>query len=112
MTDNRGFFKCVFQTSGIEGELLQSEPRERSIAQINHSWSGSNVLRGIHVEPWSKLVYVDAVRAKLVVDLRQGSTTYANRLLVDAGDSAEAQVPFTYPKVLAMVTILSNLLTI
>jgi dTDP-4-dehydrorhamnose 3,5-epimerase len=97
--DERGFFKYIFQTSGIEGELLQPGSEDRSIAQINHSWSESNVLRGIHVEPWSKLVYVVAGRARLVVvDLRPESATYADWLSVDVGDFTEGRIAVYIPE--------------
>lgn len=52
-TDERGFFREVFHKDELEVVLgYKFEP-----VQWNHSKSNAKVLRGIHPDPWDKLVY-------------------------------------------------------
>ena len=65
--DDRGFFEELYSLKGIPFECQQ----------INCSRSKSNVIRGIHVTPFAKLVH--CVMGKIfdvVVDLREDSKTY------------------------------------
>lgn len=51
--DNRGFFREVYHKDELEKTLgHQFNP-----VQLNHSLSQPKVLRGIHPDPWDKLVY-------------------------------------------------------
>ncbi|MBI4037248.1 dTDP-4-dehydrorhamnose 3,5-epimerase family protein [Candidatus Daviesbacteria bacterium] len=51
--DNRGFFREVYH----KDELEEALGYEFNAVQMNHSLSGPKVLRGIHPDPWDKLVY-------------------------------------------------------
>ena len=61
--DDRGFFKHTYQHS----ELTQALGREPRLRQGNHSRSQAGVLRGFHIEPWDKLIYVPRGLATCVV---------------------------------------------
>lgn len=65
--DNRGYFQELFSQNDLPFK----------VAQINCSLSQRNVLRGLHVVPFAKLVY--CVKGKIfdvVADVRKGSETY------------------------------------
>lgn len=83
LTDGRGWFKYVFQASGI-GEL---ETNTFQIQQGNHSWSRRGTLRGIHREPWTKLVYVPAGHVRVcVVNLVVDHPEFGDHMLTEIGD--------------------------
>jgi dTDP-4-dehydrorhamnose 3,5-epimerase len=71
--DGRGFFRESIRIPDLEKELGYSF----TVAQTNHSRSTKNTLRGIHIAPWNKLIYVTrgAVQA-VIVDLREDSPTF------------------------------------
>lgn len=72
-SDDRGFFKEIGRTS----EINQAIGSEFKIAQINHSYSVKNVLRGIHIAPWNKLIYVVTGKVQCaIVDTRPDSPTF------------------------------------
>lgn len=82
--DERGFFKQTYQ----HGELTQALGREPRLRQGNHSRSQSGVLRGFHIEPWDKLVYVPRGLATCVVaDVRPNSPTFGRTASFLLGDS-------------------------
>jgi dTDP-4-dehydrorhamnose 3,5-epimerase len=65
--DDRGFFQEIFN------HTMQS----MDVQQVNWSTSNKNVLRGIHVAPYAKLVTcVSGSIYDVVVDLRRGSESY------------------------------------
>jgi dTDP-4-dehydrorhamnose 3,5-epimerase len=71
--DDRGFFREPARIREIE----EVTGIKFNVAQMNHSRSSKNTLRGIHVAPWNKLIYVTRGRVQIVnVDLREGSETY------------------------------------
>ena len=71
--DDRGFFR---ESARIK-EIEEATGIEFKVAQMNHSRSGKNSLRGIHIAPWNKLIYVTRGKVQsVVVDLREGSPTY------------------------------------
>lgn len=73
ISDDRGFFKEVARLSEINTALGS----QFNIAQINHSHSQKNVLRGIHAAPWNKLIYVASGKVQCaIVDLRPDSPTF------------------------------------
>lgn len=73
VTDERGFFKEVARLS----EINESLGSQFNIAQINHSHSEKNVLRGIHIAPWNKLIYVASGKVQCAIaDLRPDSPTF------------------------------------
>ena len=82
--DERGYFKQTYQHSEL-AEALGREPRLR---QGNHSRSQARVLRGFHVEPWDKLIYVPRGLATCVVaDVRPHSPTFGQTAQFLLGDS-------------------------
>ena len=82
--DERGFFKETFRKSEFEKAL----GREWVTAQENHSRSKKGVLRGIHVAPWSKLIYVPRGEVyEVVVDLRKNSATFKKWISINLGES-------------------------
>jgi dTDP-4-dehydrorhamnose 3,5-epimerase len=84
--DARGFFH---QTS-VLSELSDALGQAPSFVQSNHARSMPGVLRGIHAEPWAKLVYVAAGQARAVmVDLRPDSPTFATHLSILLGDGTD-----------------------
>ncbi|MFT4195315.1 dTDP-4-dehydrorhamnose 3,5-epimerase family protein [Ottowia sp.] len=82
--DERGFFKQSYQ----HGELAQALGREPRLRQGNHSRSQARVLRGFHLEPWDKLIYVPRGLATCVVaDVRPASPTFGQTARFLLGDS-------------------------
>ena len=66
--DNRGFFQELFSQKYLPSFV---------IAQVNCSLSEKNVVRGLHIVPFAKLVH--CIRGKIfdvVADLRPDSKTY------------------------------------
>ena len=73
MDDERGFFREVLEKRDIEA----AAGNKIEIVQWNHSRSNPGVIRGIHAEPWDKIVYcVHGSVLNVVVDLRVGSATF------------------------------------
>ena len=82
-TDNRGFFLETFRMS----ELKKMNPSLKPFVQGCHSHSAQGVLRGLHAEPWDKLVYV--VQGEVftaVVDLRKDSSTFGKVCTFNLGE--------------------------
>ncbi|MFA5932934.1 MAG: dTDP-4-dehydrorhamnose 3,5-epimerase [Microgenomates group bacterium] len=81
--DDRGFFHETFRMNELEEKL----GKPFNIVQQNHSRSVKNTLRGIHVAPWSKLIYVPRGKVQqVVVDLRQTSETFGKWITVELGE--------------------------
>ncbi len=71
--DDRGFFKESARIRGIE----EAAGISFNVAQMNHARSSKNTLRGIHIAPWNKLIYVTSgIVKEVVVDLRNDSPTF------------------------------------
>lgn len=84
LLDERGLFKHTYQHS----ELTQALGREPRLRQGNHSRSHARVLRGFHVEPWDKLIYVPRGLATCVVaDVRPDSPTFGRTERFLLGDA-------------------------
>lgn len=82
-SDDRGFFHETFRKNDLE--KFTGKPFE--IVQQNHSRSVKDTLRGIHVAPWSKLVYVTRGEVQeVVIDLRKDSPTFAKVISVNLGE--------------------------
>ena len=80
--DSRGFFKYAFQASDLRGGGVDGY----EVRQVNHSYSSKNVLRGIHREPWGKVVYVPFGIAEIcVVNLIAGHEEFADYCLITVG---------------------------
>lgn len=72
--DDRGFFAEVGHTYKIE-EIINIPFK---IAQVNHSRSLDNVVRGMHAEGWNKLVTVTSgVSFSAIADVRPDSKTFS-----------------------------------
>jgi dTDP-4-dehydrorhamnose 3,5-epimerase len=81
--DERGFFKEVLRVSKLE----QAIGKEFVVKQVNHSQSVKNTLRGIHVAPWNKIIYVVNGKVQVVVvDCRQDSPTFGQHESIILGD--------------------------
>lgn len=71
--DDRGFFREVFHLDELEKAVGQPI----HFVQTNHSKSKPGVLRGIHSDPWNKLVYVVSGKAFIAIaDVRLDSQTF------------------------------------
>lgn len=87
--DDRGFFHEVFRKNELEEAI--GSPFE--IVQQNHSRSVKNTLRGIHVAPWSKLVYVSKGSVQgIIVDLRDDSPTFKKWISISLGEETNSAV--------------------
>jgi len=83
--DKRGFFSEVGHTHKIEDII--GIPFK--IAQVNHSRSLTNVVRGMHAEGWNKLVTVTGgVSFNAIADVRPDSKTFGKveTFLLGVGD--------------------------
>lgn len=73
VADERGFFAEVGHTHKIEA--VTGQPFK--IAQINHSRSNLNVVRGMHAEGWNKLVTViNGLAFSALADVRSDSPSF------------------------------------
>ncbi len=71
--DERGFFREPFRRDEFEESLGKSWVH----VQENHAFSKKDVLRGIHVAPWDKFVYVPYGEVlSVIVDVRKDSSTF------------------------------------
>lgn len=87
--DARGFFREVERRGSVEAAL----DRALTHRQWNHARSTNGVLRGIHVAPWTKCVYVVRGEAQvIVVDLRPGSGAFGVHEAFVLGESRRAMV--------------------
>ena len=84
MDDERGFFREVLEKRDIEA----TTGKKIEIVQWNHSRSKPGVIRGIHAEPWDKIVYcVHGSVLAVAVDLRVGSSTFGKVFSKELGES-------------------------
>jgi dTDP-4-dehydrorhamnose 3,5-epimerase len=82
--DGRGFFRELFRKSELEAIL----GRKFDISQANHSHNEQKgILRGLHIAPWDKLIYVTRGRVQVViVDTRPDSPTFGQCFSTEIGD--------------------------
>lgn len=81
--DERGFFRELYRKSDLDTKLgFEFLP-----VQTNHSRSGQNIVRGIHIAQWHKLVtvYRGSVQ-QVVVDVNPNSPTFSKYISVDLGE--------------------------
>jgi dTDP-4-dehydrorhamnose 3,5-epimerase len=72
-SDDRGFFREPARIKDIE----KVSGISFNVVQMNHARSAKNTLRGIHIAPWNKMIYVTRGKVQAVlVDLREDSPTY------------------------------------
>jgi len=91
--DDRGFFQELYEEDKYQHGLDHVEQRWQ---QVNWSLSNKNVLRGIHVAQYAKLVTCIAGKIwDLVVDLRSKSPTFLKWIGVELclGDAKQVYVP-------------------
>jgi dTDP-4-dehydrorhamnose 3,5-epimerase len=82
--DNRGLFKEIVELRDLETVL----GKEIHIVQANHSKSIPRVIRGIHSEPWEKIIYVPKGTVKAVfVDLRTDSPVFGKAITITFSDT-------------------------
>lgn len=87
--DDRGFFKETVRIPHIE-KILNKEFR---VVQMNHSRSQKNTLRGIHVAPWNKLIYISrGIVQSVIVDLRKDSKTFGKHQSFVIGEENKASI--------------------
>lgn len=81
--DERGFFRELYRKSELDARLgFSFDP-----VQTNHSRSVKNILRGIHIAPWHKLVTVYRGNVQqVVVDTRPDSKTFGKYISIDLGE--------------------------
>jgi dTDP-4-dehydrorhamnose 3,5-epimerase len=81
--DDRGFFREVVRISQVEEKIGQPF----IVKQFNHSRSTRNTLRGIHVAPWNKIIYVPHGKVQsVIVDCRKDSPTFGKYKSVILGE--------------------------
>lgn len=86
--DDRGFFKEVVRISEIRKHFPDFD-----IKQINHSRSSKNTLRGIHIAPWNKLIYVSRGRVQCVIlDCRKDSPTFGKHKSFVIGEENRSSI--------------------
>lgn len=89
IADDRGFFREPARIMDIE----TASGIDFHIKQMNHARSSKNTLRGIHIAPWSKLVYVTRGRVQsVVVDFRKDSRTFGKHESFMIGDENRSSV--------------------
>ncbi len=87
--DDRGFFREPVRIKAVE----EATGIQFNVVQMNHARSSKNTLRGIHVAPWNKLIYVTRGKVQAVlVDLREGSETYKKFESVIIGDENKSSI--------------------
>lgn len=87
--DDRGFFHESFRKADLEARF----GTEINFVQANHSHSVKNTLRGIHIAPWHKLIYVTRGEVQaVIVDMRPDSPTFAKYISVTIGDSNRCSI--------------------
>ena len=82
--DERGFFREAFRAS----ELRDALGHDVQFVQVNHSRSRRHVLRGLHAENWSKLVYVpNGDVFTVLADLRPASPSFGQIATFHLGEA-------------------------
>lgn len=87
--DDRGFFREPFRRDEFEEALSKSWIH----VQENQAYSKKDVLRGIHVAPWDKFIYVPYGEVlSVIVDLRKGSPTFKQIFKMQIGFSNKVKL--------------------
>lgn len=88
-SDERGFFREPVRIRELEEEL--GYPFQ--VVQMNHARSSKGALRGIHIAPWNKLIYVTRGKVQIAIcDLRQDSETFGKYFSTTIGDENKSSV--------------------
>ncbi|HSU72855.1 MAG TPA: dTDP-4-dehydrorhamnose 3,5-epimerase [Candidatus Binatia bacterium] len=84
--DSRGFFMETYRLNDLQAATGSDKP----FVQGNHSRSTKNVLRGLHAEPWDKLIYIPhGSVCTAIADLRPDSRTFGKAEAFLLGDHDE-----------------------
>lgn len=87
--DDRGFFREPFRRNEFEEALGKSWTH----VQENQAFSRKDVLRGIHVAPWDKFIYVSFGEVlSVVIDLRKSSPTFKQVFKMQIGFSNKVKL--------------------
>ena len=87
--DERGFFKEVVRISEIE----KTSGKQFIVKQVNHAKTTRNTLRGIHIAPWNKIIYVTRGKVQaVIVDCREDSLTFGKHESLILGDENRSSV--------------------
>jgi dTDP-4-dehydrorhamnose 3,5-epimerase len=89
--DKRGFFRETYRKKDLEAVL----GRRINFEQGNHSRNEAyNTLRGFHIAPWDKFIYVPRGRVQVVIaDTRIESPTFGKLFVLELGDSLDPSKP-------------------
>ena len=89
LSDDRGFFRESVRIHELETTLGISFP----VVQMNHARSTKNILRGIHIAPWNKLIYVTRGKIQSVIaDIRKESPTFGKYESFILGDENRSSI--------------------
>lgn len=84
--DDRGFFRESVRVK----DLVAEAGKEFNIVQANHARSSKGILRGIHVAPWNKMIYVTRGKVQaVIVDLQKDSPTFGKHESFILGDETK-----------------------
>lgn len=87
--DDRGFFRESIRVADLE--KIIGKPFQ--IVQANHARSSQNILRGIHIAPWNKLIYVTRGKVQaVIVDLKKDSPTFGKHESFTLGDETKSSL--------------------
>lgn len=87
--DDRGFFRESVRIKDLEAET----GRSFQVIQANHARSSKNTLRGIHIAPWNKLIYVTRGKVQaVIVDLQKDSPTFGKHESFILGDDTKTSL--------------------
>lgn len=87
--DDRGFFRESIRMN----ELESFTHLPFNVIQANHARSTKGALRGIHIAPWNKLIYVVRGKAQIVlVDCKSGSSTFGKYQSFVIGDENRSSI--------------------
>ncbi len=87
--DDRGFFRESLRLKELEEHI----GKPFAIVQGNHARSTHDILRGIHVAPWNKLIYITSGKVQaVIVDLKKDSPTFGKHESFIIGDDNRASI--------------------
>lgn len=87
--DDRGFFREPFRRNEFEEALEKPWVH----VQENHAFSKKDVLRGIHIAPWDKFIYVPYGEIlSVIIDLRKDSPTFKKVFKMQIGTTNKVKL--------------------
>lgn len=89
ISDDRGFFREPARIMDVES----ASGIDFRVMQMNHARSSKNTLRGIHIAPWNKLIYVPRGKVQaVIVDFRKDSETFGKHESFVIGDDNRSSI--------------------